>query len=1219
MRDALVDLQDFPALQQLGRALWRDGSARGAALMVGSGFSRNAILPGLDTKAPPLWQSLVNEMLHRLYGDSTDRRTNALRIAEEYRIYFGQAALDEFIRTRCPDKAWQPGQLHIDFLRLPWADVLTTNWDTLLERAAEHVEQTYDVVALEADLPHARAPRIVKLHGSLGDAGPLIFAEEDYRTYPEKHAAFLNLARQVFVENELCLVGFSGDDPNFLQWAGWVRDHLGGKARRIYLVGCLNLSASKRKYLEAHNVSPIDLSPLVDANALDKHERVTKIFLEALVAARPSAAHEWKLHRSDDYPLSKEGHDAYSRTAKDSDFCAECLKKTTEIWRQDRSRYPGWLVCPKELRGRLQTDMDEAWIFRPEALQKLSLQQRTDALYELAWRQTTAGKPMKQSSLSAVTKLLEAHWSELAPHTRGFLTVVLLRDARIRFDTAGFENWSKRLGDATDLQEKWHLDCLYQKALFARDRGQLAEVVELADQLKADDAVWKLRRASLYAEAGRYVQSTRLIKDASDELEKAHRLDRSSVWVQARLGWAELINRGTIAANWALRKDLPPPRDFTAAQVDPNEELEAISASAQSIQNEQREKAVKMVPLFEAGRYRPMSRVKSHVFNEAWLAPWFELEYMMENTGLPLRINNVSYCSHALLKTLEISYQPTVQWYATALRAMHSHYDKEFERWFSRILIAQLNQDVVRELIALVRNMVGYWHDRLVEARGADFRDERGIAIDELRLYLVTLARLSVRMTEVEASDLFKQAIAWATNSDLQHHWILDALTEVAKYSAQSISRAGQEAVAWSAASAPLAHEASQEKRFWPAFVEMVWQASLEVNVHNPAWKLRIKELTAAAWKGRPERSEAIMRLTFLTLHGILDDEEQFRFGNALWSDVDTQNNGLPLDTNLLSSTIALLPAPETVNARALVRKVLFEESTANILRNSESPGSSEVEERQSFIMALQHAGQIDITPTSDEAARMFDEFLAWGAGVAATTTRANRFGSDLGPWIWDRIGFIISELLVPAMSEAERTSARGAALMEAVERSNGWSGIAGLCFFLQSVPGLDKTLAPLIMKGFITPNHKGVSSATSAVLAWAKHEEPIGVKIPDSVHNRLVSAIEVAPEHGLNALLACARTLIQSGRLSRSYAERLRHSLSDLLTLTDYQEVDPLSVRAISVSLVRAECVRLANVLMREVNDDGTLDTWLSQTRLDSLPEVRFALQDPVVKPGNF
>ena len=58
-------------------------------------------------------------------------------LAEEYRIYFGQASLDEYVRIRFPDKSWLPGPLHRKLLELPWADVLTTNWDTLLERAAD--------------------------------------------------------------------------------------------------------------------------------------------------------------------------------------------------------------------------------------------------------------------------------------------------------------------------------------------------------------------------------------------------------------------------------------------------------------------------------------------------------------------------------------------------------------------------------------------------------------------------------------------------------------------------------------------------------------------------------------------------------------------------------------------------------------------------------------------------------------------------------------------------------------------------------------------------------------------------------------------------------------------------------------------------------------------------------------------------------------------------
>jgi SIR2-like domain len=178
-------------------------------------------------------------------------------------------------------------------LELPWSDVLTTNWDTLLERtpAGERPE----VVRTTADLAHGRERRIIKLHGSIGTSEHFIFAEEDYRTYPTRFAAFVNTARQIFIENELCLLGFSGDDPNFLQWSGWVRDHLGESARRIYLVGALGLRHAKRKFLESRNIAPIDLAPLVADRSRNQQEAAaTALFLEFLARAKPIAEHDWK-------------------------------------------------------------------------------------------------------------------------------------------------------------------------------------------------------------------------------------------------------------------------------------------------------------------------------------------------------------------------------------------------------------------------------------------------------------------------------------------------------------------------------------------------------------------------------------------------------------------------------------------------------------------------------------------------------------------------------------------------------------------------------------------------------------------------------------------------------------------------------------------------------------------------------------------------------------
>src|SRR3954452_14853817 len=127
----LQELPDYPALKQLARALWRGGTLRGAAVLVGAGFSRNAERSGADTPCAPLWRDLRDAMVKRLYAENpNDAPSDPLRLAEEYRIYLGDAALNEFIRTHVRDEAWQPGNLHRALLELPWSDVLTTNRDT---------------------------------------------------------------------------------------------------------------------------------------------------------------------------------------------------------------------------------------------------------------------------------------------------------------------------------------------------------------------------------------------------------------------------------------------------------------------------------------------------------------------------------------------------------------------------------------------------------------------------------------------------------------------------------------------------------------------------------------------------------------------------------------------------------------------------------------------------------------------------------------------------------------------------------------------------------------------------------------------------------------------------------------------------------------------------------------------------------------------------------
>ena len=520
----IISLPDYPALQQLARALWRNGSVRGASILVGAGLSKNAGRPADDSPEPPLWWELLEKMIERLYPhDPNAAPSNPLRIAEEYRTYFGQAGLDDFIRTNFPNKSWTPGRLHIELLELPWTDVLTTNWDTLLERAAENsVDYSYEVVRTEADLTYAKSPRIVKLHGTIGDPGPLIFAEEDYRTYPAKYAAFVNFARQVFIENELCLVGFSGDDPNFLQWAGWVRDHLGGSARQIYLVGNLRLERATRRYLEAHNIAPIDLAPLV--NGLPRklqHAAATRIFIDELRKAKPPPRHEWKLTPSDQFPLSRAGADAYPRVHKDHPFAADLLKKTIPLFKADRQNYPGWLICPARHRQTLNYAGDAHWLVRKPVLDLLEPKLRAEALFEILWRRTTAFSPIDVQLAAALTELVDAKPPEVDPDLRLEFALALMRDARVSHDDDALKRWGAIIETEAAADSVIRQEAEYQWCLRARDRMDLAALTTRLANITSDDPIWKLRCAALHTEVGEYVKAAKLIKDATADLNVA--------------------------------------------------------------------------------------------------------------------------------------------------------------------------------------------------------------------------------------------------------------------------------------------------------------------------------------------------------------------------------------------------------------------------------------------------------------------------------------------------------------------------------------------------------------------------------------------------------------------------------------------------------------------------------------------------------------------------
>lgn len=557
--------------------------------MVGAGFSLNADpLPGMHASFP-MWPELARAMFDELYPPHPDgaetkaqdrenrlRGMNPLRIASEYEAAFTKAKLDQLIKAQVPDSQYQPGKLHQLLLKLPWADVFTTNYDTLLERT-EVPGRVYQTVTKASELTAAFAPRIVKLHGSLPSQTPFIASEEDYRTYPHLYAPFVNSVQQSLLENSFVLIGFSGDDPNFLEWTGWIRDELGEAYAPIYLVGPLSIEAAQRSLLARRGVTAIDLSPVFVGTQPPNgiHAASIEWFLSCLSAARPPRPELWpELHDSpsiapvgcpplvDPRPLAPRsvGRSPRSLAPLNAGAVAEVLAR----WRFERRNYPGWPVAPAAKR----TEVWEETKFWIQPLTTFASDQpaidRLSIFFEINWRLQISMVPLFLLDLEPFQKALDELTDAIiekrqvplsnyvpseaasgpSPADAWFeVAFAFMRSARESYDAQRWNELKGRLDKAVP-QYPQHADRFqYEAALWAMwnvDRRS-AKAVLSHWQPSPYSPLDGMRKAGLLAELDELGEARTILRTALAEVRRALRNQGQNIEVLSLEGWCSYL------------------------------------------------------------------------------------------------------------------------------------------------------------------------------------------------------------------------------------------------------------------------------------------------------------------------------------------------------------------------------------------------------------------------------------------------------------------------------------------------------------------------------------------------------------------------------------------------------------------------------------------------------------------------------------------------------
>lgn len=368
--DAKISSSMRMMLDQLRKFL-RQGRA---SVMVGAGFSKNARLAaGARMKN---WYELCCDFHTSLFGlepsDADFSLKSALRLAQQVECAKGRDALDEIIRDSVPDEMATPDYLHKLLVGLNWRDIFTTNYDTLLERAAVSVYKHYHTVTSRDSLIYRKHPRIVKLHGSFPDNHPFVITEEDYRTYPQQFPEFVNTVRQAMLETQFCLIGFSGDDPNFLSWLGWIRDIMGERMLPVYMI-----YVGKRPHdaevflLEKRKIR------MIVTDEIDSNPDVAMDFILCYIGDKYTKPSEWCARIDDKYN---------SDTKEQVIALIDSMKSV-------RKSYPDWMLLPA---GKIKEfdDCRKEIIFLEKGYKLLERREQIHLLYELNWRIVTSFMPI---------------------------------------------------------------------------------------------------------------------------------------------------------------------------------------------------------------------------------------------------------------------------------------------------------------------------------------------------------------------------------------------------------------------------------------------------------------------------------------------------------------------------------------------------------------------------------------------------------------------------------------------------------------------------------------------------------------------------------------------------------------------------------------------------------------------------------------------------------
>jgi len=912
------------AIQTLRRILWSGREFGLAGVLVGAGFSRNALRLDGSPAQPPSGDRLASELVDRLApGAGVPSKTDPLpEIAQWFESQHGRDALTLLLHELIADEEMRPGPLHRALLECPWSDVFTTNYDTLLERSAlEVIDKKYECVDRREALSGSARPRIVKMHGTLVAGGdePLV-TRTDYAKFETARPHIVSTFKQALLENEaVVLLGYSANDTN-VDWVIQRAKTIVGRLPQIFLCGVLDADDGQRDFYASMGITAVDLGPLFPSDSSadsSRHQRALSWFIKNLSIKDRPDAWTWPSSlvsggaNSPEFPALVPAScelPPSPRLMPAHEVSSEEIAQLLGTWKSERELYPGWVVCPQQNRERLWAET-EYWL-RPlvEYCKREDLEESLVVAREITWRLKTCLMMIDPEFVEAFLPLAEQGLvTQHGAIQECALQVALelLRGYREAADHDSFERMFSLLtphASAAVLQ-----DMRLERARLSMQAldfpGAEIEIdAWLADSGK--DAGFALSRAaSMMSELGRLDDAAEMVTSCVTNLralEDAYMPDHALLSGEA---WSLLLSMN-VERGRSLDVDTAPYRSrfeqLARYRCDPWREKSSLAAEVISHSNVQESESI----AFDPDRVNVSSSIRwsaQHYTDAETLGTQYLR--LLDDGACTLRAGFVGTDNPSAMAAAE-SAIGTSAFRVLSLAVRLGN--KDFaSRWLTRLRVSSIGDEEFSKIWSCQAAYVR-WSAGLLGG-------EHPRATTGLQSALEIMARLAIRADRDQVSEALGLALDLAATSSGWLEVLRPSVSALLERATVALSEPDLSSLVRQFLAAGLPGDGT------PDFLMPLWHGgrhlpSLRGSISGTVSSL----IDAGACDQTALRAASLDRLAFLEAMHALEPSEQDRFGHVLWGQLDDE--GIPSGTGMRCPQLLYLPSPDRVTTVERVR-----------------------------------------------------------------------------------------------------------------------------------------------------------------------------------------------------------------------------------------------------------------------------------------------------------